>query len=364
MEYQVHPGVHGIADFLDEINAMLPVGSLRAGTGTTSLMGEQHCRPCRPPVGRRLPVRTSPEPGRALRAVRSHPRHQRGRIRRHDHDGHRLPRPHIHAHTPPPLRRASDPVPPRNTESANVATLPFVGVHTRSPTTSGVPSACNSSGRGRSSRIPSVKSAAAEKPSRVRARSGLAKTWRTSPARQPPTTSGRGASGPNASAIAVGHVEQPARRAARDVERTGHAGRGAREHVRARRRRATWTKSRSWPPSSKTRGARPVRQRVGEDRRDPRVRRVARHPRSVDVVVPQRGHDDGRVLACERRGQVLLRDLRRGVDVARVEPRRLGNGLGREARAALRARRLEPAGVEIGRRRAGPARRRRRCAQR
>jgi hypothetical protein len=90
-----------------------------------------------------------------------------------------------------------------------------------------------------------------------------------------------------------------------------------------------------------------------EDAGHPGVRRVARHPRAVHVVVAQRGHGHARLVAV-RRAQVLLRQLRRRVDAARVERRVLGHRLRRERAPAARAGRLEAAGVEVG----GPARRR------
>ena len=90
-------------------------------------------------------------------------------------------------------------------------------------------------------------------------------------------------------------------------------------------------------------------ERRAEDARDAGVRRVARHPRTVNVVVAQ-GRDGRAGLARERRGQMLLRDLGGGVHVARVLRRVLRHRLRVERRAANRARRLEAAGVEIVRR--------------
>ena len=197
------------------------------------------------------------------------------------------------------------------------------------------------------SRIPASKSSLARKPSSVAARSGEAKTWRTSPARHCPVTTG-GSAGSTARASAAAMSPHGARRAAGDVERARdaglqreHVGRGDVAHVHevaplARRPR--------------TRAARcPAASDGAEDARHAGVGRVARHPRTVDVVVAQRG--DGRAgLAGERGAQVLLRDLGRGVDVARVERRVLGHRLGRQRAAAARARRLEAA-----RRRGPPA---------
>ena len=103
------------------------------------------------------------------------------------------------------------------------------------------------------------------------------------------------------------------------------------------------------------------RQRAGEDRRDAGVGRVARHPRPVDVVVAQRGDRHAR-LAAERRREVLLVQLRRGVDVARVRRRVLGDALRPQRRAAA-AGRAARSGRRRGRRagagRAGPGRARR-----
>ena len=103
-------------------------------------------------------------------------------------------------------------------------------------------------------------------------------------------------------------------------------------------------------------------QRGAEDRRDPGVRGVAGHPRAVHVVVAQRPHRAAG-LPGPRRGQVLLRELRRGVGAARVERRVLRHQPGAQRVAAARAARLEPAGVQVGARaaaRAGTARARRR----
>ena len=98
---------------------------------------------------------------------------------------------------------------------------------------------------------------------------------------------------------------------------TGSSAVSASTFARATSR--TWTKSRRMPPSSKTWA--PARgERGAEDARHARVGRVARHPRAVDVVVAQRG--DGHAgLARERGAQVLLGDLRRRVDVARIQRR-------------------------------------------
>ena len=59
---------------------------------------------------------------------------------------------------------------------------------------------------------------------------------------------------------------------------------------------------------------------------DPGVRRVARHPWPVDVVVTQRRDGAPVVLSGVRRAEPFLGQLRRGVHVARVEPVVLGDG--------------------------------------
>ncbi|CAA9499460.1 MAG: hypothetical protein AVDCRST_MAG13-2133 [uncultured Solirubrobacteraceae bacterium] len=94
-------------------------------------------------------------------------------------------------------------------------------------------------------------------------------------------------------------------------------------------------------------GGAPARQGAGEDGRDARVGRVPRHPRAVDVVVAQGGDRHAR-LAGERRGEMLLLELRRGVDVAGIQGRVLRDGLGLERPAAPRAGRLEAPGLQVG----------------
>ena len=88
----------------------------------------------------------------------------------------------------------------------------------------------------------------------------------------------------------------------------------------ARATSSTCTKSRIWPPSSKTRGASPRSTDERNIAATPGVRRVPRHARAVDVVVAQR-HRRASGLPRPRRGVVLLRDLARGVAAARVERR-------------------------------------------
>ena len=187
---------------------------------------------------------------------------------------------------------------------------------------------------------------------RVAARSGEAKTWRTSPARHSPVTSG-GSAGSTARASAA--AMSPTLRGVplATLNAPGVAG-VERQHVGARRRRA---RGRSRAAARRPRTPAAARPAASEERKmlaTPGVGRVARHPRAVDVVVAQRG--DGRArLARERGAQVLLGELGRGVDVARVERRVLGHRLGLERAAADRARRLEAAGVEVLGARAGRA---------
>ena len=139
----------------------------------------------------------------------------------------------------------------------------------------------------------------------------------------------------------------------------------------ARATSATCTKSRIWPPSSKTLRRLAALERRAEHRRHPGVRGVARHPRPVDVVVAQR--DAGsRGLPRPGRRVVLLGDLARGVAAARVEPGVLVDQRPASGRAAARAVVLEVARVEgarasrgerrlvavLGAARSGPRRRR------
>ncbi len=76
------------------------------------------------------------------------------------------------------------------------------------------------------------------------------------------------------------------------------------------------------------------------------VRRVAGHPRPVDVVIAQCGHRRPR-LARERGTQVLLVQLRRRVDVAGIQRGVLSHRARGERRSAVRAGRLEAAGLQV-----------------
>ena len=87
-------------------------------------------------------------------------------------------------------------------------------------------------------------------------------------------------------------------------------------------------------------------QRAAEDAGDTCVRGVARHPRPVDVVVAQPAGLDV-VFSGEGGGEVLLVQLGRCVDVARLQGGVLGDRLGVEHTGTERASGLEPATVEI-----------------
>jgi hypothetical protein len=86
------------------------------------------------------------------------------------------------------------------------------------------------------------------------------------------------------------------------------------------------------------------RKRGTEERRHPGVRRVAGHPRAVHVVIAQR-HRLPRGHPGPRSGQVLLRDLGVGVDVARPERRLFQHQFRQQRLAAVLTARLEPARV-------------------
>jgi hypothetical protein len=92
----------------------------------------------------------------------------------------------------------------------------------------------------------------------------------------------------------------------------------------------------------------PVLQAGAEDRGDPGVRGVARHPGAVHVVVaePDRG-PAGHPRPARR--QVLLRDLARRVGVARVERGVLGDRRRGQRLRAPRAARLEAPRGQVGR---------------
>ena len=93
-------------------------------------------------------------------------------------------------------------------------------------------------------------------------------------------------------------------------------------------------------------------QRRAEDRRHPGIRRVARHPGPVDVVVAQRDHATAAGVG-PGGGEVFLGDLGRGVHAARVQPRVLVDEVRRQRGGAGGAARFEPAGGEVGDRAGG-----------
>ncbi len=90
-------------------------------------------------------------------------------------------------------------------------------------------------------------------------------------------------------------------------------------------------------------------QRGPEQRGDTGVGGVTRHPGPVHVVVAQRGHPpaDG---PRPREGQVLLRELGGGVDVARIKRGVLGHQAGGERLTALWAGRFEASRRQVGHR--------------
>ncbi len=92
----------------------------------------------------------------------------------------------------------------------------------------------------------------------------------------------------------------------------------------------------------------PGGQGAPEDRRHPRVGRVPRHPRPVDVVVAE-GDDGCPRLSAPQGAQVLLVELGGGVDVAGIERRVLVDGgpAGRAATPGHGAGRVEAAGGQV-----------------
>ena len=86
--------------------------------------------------------------------------------------------------------------------------------------------------------------------------------------------------------------------------------------------------------------------RAREDRRDSGVWRVPGHPWSVHVVIAERGHGDPGFTR-EGETEVLLVELRRGVDVARVRPCDLGDRLRVQRLSASGADRVETSGVQV-----------------
>ena len=137
------------------------------------------------------------------------------------------------------------------------------------------------------------------------------------------------------------------RRRCRRRTAPGRASSTARSAARlARATSATCTKSRTWPPSSKTWGGSPALERGAEHRRDAGVRRVAGHPRRRRRCGSAARPPRQRRLAHPRRGVVLLGDLAGGVGRARLEPRVLVDQGPAERAAAVGAVVLEVARLE------------------
>ena len=120
--------------------------------------------------------------------------------------------------------------------------------------------------------------------------------------------------------VPLATLKAPARLAGGEREQVGARRRRARARSRAAGRRPR-------TPSGRAAGG----ERGAEDAGHAGVRRVARHPRAVDVVVAQRRRRSRRSRA-RSAAQVLLGDLGGGVDVARVQRGVLGDGLRLERR--------------------------------
>ena len=115
--YQVHPGAHDIPDFLDEINAMLKWGLFKPVVTEPAVLGRTQTvatsgqlwdfnyRFANPPTQ----IVTFRQSGTTLVD-------QRRRIRRHDHYGHRMCHPHLHAGDRAPARPQPD-LPPLSRQS-------------------------------------------------------------------------------------------------------------------------------------------------------------------------------------------------------------------------------------------------------
>ena len=101
------------------------------------------------------------------------------------------------------------------------------------------------------------------------------------------------------------------------------------------------------PPVLEDRRRLPSGELGSEERRDAGVRRVAGHAGSVDVVEAQRRHRR-RGLPAPRCAEMLAVHLGGGVDVAGIQRRRLEHEVRRQRSPTPRARRLEPARVQIG----------------
>ena len=183
--------------------------------------------------------------------------------------------------------------------------------------------------RWRTRAMPSSKAILARKPRSRAAASGEATTWRTSPRRYSPVTLGVANAPPppnEAAASARGHLADGVRGAAGHVvgaqrpRRNAPAGRGQGQDV-AVGHVADVHEVAALAAVFEDPGRHAVLQRGAEDRGHSRVRRVARHPGAVHVVVAQR---DGRAAGHPRPvgRQVLLGQLARRVGVTRVQRRR------------------------------------------
>ena len=198
------------------------------------------------------------------------------------------------------------------------------------------------------SAMPSTKGTAGVQPSSARSRAELAVTCRTSPSRNAPVTTGAGPSraADNAEAMSATVRGVPAA----DVERAQLAGRKSVRHKGGEPGCGDVADVHEVTALTAVlvhlRGV-AAQQGRAEESGDARVRGVDRHPRSVHVVVPQ-GRNGGTGTAGPGSGEELLRRLRRGVDVARVQSRVLGHELGLEGGAAGRAGWLEPTQLEVG----------------
>ena len=137
---------------------------------------------------------------------------------------------------------------------------------TEAPAPRGVPPAAPAGGRrsGASANAarPATGSIAARKPRTSRARCGLATTWRTSPSRYRPVTTGdSGDPDPPAMALAISSTVTGRPLAMFNGTVVRLRARSAASTL-ARATSWTWTKSRVWPPSSKTSGGRPAARRL------------------------------------------------------------------------------------------------------
>ncbi len=190
------------------------------------------------------------------------------------------------------------------------------------------------SGADANSRTPSSNPTLAVNPSSARARSVSANTWRTSPSRYPPTTSGAGAPVSRRARQCLGKVEDGPGCATGDVERAGHRRVGGqREHVGARHV-AHVDEVASLSPVLEHFSA-PGRPRARCGRSPPLRHTACREACGRRRRCGTAGRSPAPMLAAEDEAQMLLVHLRGRVHVARVGGRVLGNRL-RHQRAATR----------------------------